>query len=115
LSVSYFSYLLCRRLGLDYVAAARGGLLHDFFLYDWHEYKKDKRNPNHGLTHPRVALANARQCFPVSRKEQDIILKHMFPKVWGFPRYAESWIVSLVDKYAAVGEYLKGRMRRRAV
>ncbi len=34
LYVSYSSYLVCRRMGLDYRSAARGGLLHDFFLYD---------------------------------------------------------------------------------
>jgi uncharacterized protein len=108
-SVSHLSYSLCRRLGLDYVAAARGGLLHDFFLYDWRLYKRDKRNPNHGLNHPRVALANAMRHFKVSKKEKDIILKHMVPKLWGLPRYLESWIVSLVDKYLAVQEFLAFR------
>lgn len=104
--VSFLSYLVCRRLGLDYVAAARGGLLHDFFLYDWREYKRDRRNPNHGLTHPRTALTNASRHFLVSPKERDIILKHMMPKVWGIPRHWESWIVSFVDKYVAIGETL---------
>lgn len=31
--VSYLSFRLCRLLHLDYEAAARGGLLHDLFLY----------------------------------------------------------------------------------
>ena len=30
--VSYYSYKICKKLGFDYVSAARGGLLHDFFL-----------------------------------------------------------------------------------
>ena len=40
LHVSYRSYQLCKSLGFDYRAAARGGLLHDFFLYDWQLIKK---------------------------------------------------------------------------
>jgi uncharacterized protein len=47
MSVSYNSYLICRRLGLNYQAAARGGLLHDLFLYDWHVSKPE--NGLHGL------------------------------------------------------------------
>jgi uncharacterized membrane protein len=33
-AVSYLSYAICKKLNLDYRSAARGGLLHDFFLYD---------------------------------------------------------------------------------
>ncbi|MGI6678011.1 MAG: hypothetical protein ACOX2Q_02735 [Dehalobacterium sp.] len=44
LTVSYFSYVICKKLNLDYVSGARGGLLHDFFLYDWREYKKQPNN-----------------------------------------------------------------------
>ena len=34
INVSYLSYLFCKKHGLDARAAARGGLLHDLFLYD---------------------------------------------------------------------------------
>ena len=39
-------------------ALIRGALLHDYFLYDWH----DKANGHHwhGFTHPGTALHNAR-------------------------------------------------------
>ena len=30
--VSYFCYIICKKLHLDYVAAARAGMLHDLFL-----------------------------------------------------------------------------------
>ena len=30
--VAYLSYRICKKLNLDYVSAARGGMLHDFFL-----------------------------------------------------------------------------------
>ena len=35
LLVSYTSFCLCRRLGWNAREAARGGLLHDLYLYDW--------------------------------------------------------------------------------
>ena len=34
MNVSYISWLLAKKLGCDAKAAARAGLLHDFFLYD---------------------------------------------------------------------------------
>lgn len=33
--VSYSSFCICSVLGLDARAAARGGLLHDLYLYNW--------------------------------------------------------------------------------
>lgn len=82
--------------------------MHDFFLYDWREYKKVSGNPNHGLTHPKTACENADRFFGLNEKEKDIILKHMWPKVWGIPAYPESFVVSFVDKYCAVSEFAKG-------
>ena len=35
INVSYLSYLYCRDHGWQARAAARAGLLHDLFLYDW--------------------------------------------------------------------------------
>lgn len=102
LYVSYSSYLVCRWMGLDRCAAARGGLLHDFFLYDWHAEKSHKGL--HGLTHPRVALKNANQCFHLNKLEQDIISKHMWPLTITPPKYAETCVVIAVDKYCAFME-----------
>ena len=113
--VAYISYSIARVLGLDYKAAARGGLLHDFFLYDWRERKaKDASKSLHGKEHPYIALENAQKYFEVSELEADIIVKHMFPKTRPMPRYRESFVVSLSDKIAAVYEYLshdKGRKK----
>ena len=63
LSVAYTSYWVCERLGLsvDRRSLIRGALLHDFFLYDWHE--KSGRKGLHGFTHPRTALENAQRRF----------------------------------------------------
>jgi uncharacterized protein len=35
LAVAYFSFVICRRLGLDAEAAARGGMLHDLYGASW--------------------------------------------------------------------------------
>lgn len=110
LNVSFISYRICKKLKLDYVAVARASMLHDLFLYDWRK-RVDGRKGLHGFTHPKTALLNAEKIFKLSKKEKDIILKHMWPLTVSFPRYAESWVVVLVDKYCAIKEsfnhYLK--------
>ncbi|UZQ51991.1 HD family phosphohydrolase [Clostridium kluyveri] len=103
--VSYMSYLVCKDLGLDYSSAARGGLLHDFFLYDWHVKRYDKGL--HGFTHPYTALENANRIFQLNEVEKDIIVKHMWPLTFKLPKYKESFIVMFVDKYCASMEIIK--------
>ena len=44
--------------------------------------------------------------FELNELERDIILKHMFPLTLKLPRYRESYIVLLADKYCAVYETL---------
>ncbi len=102
LYVSYNSYLVCRRMGVDYRSVARGGLLHDFFLYDWHV--KGSHKGLHGFIHPRIALQNANNQFYLSALEQNIILKHMWPLTIMPPKYKEAYIVDAIDKYCAFME-----------
>ena len=107
LNVSTASYLICKKLKLDYRSAARGGLLHDFFLYDWH-----KENPHGGLhafTHPKVAAQNADKTFTLNSRERDVIKNHMWPLTVSFPRYPETLIVVLVDKFYCIREVFKNR------
>ncbi|MDO5559132.1 MAG: HD family phosphohydrolase [Oscillospiraceae bacterium] len=98
-NVSYYNYKLCKFLKLNARSAARAGLLHDFFLYDWHTHRKLTGNRFHGLTHPAVALSNASAHFELDEREQDIILKHMFPLTLRLPSYKETVVIILVDKY----------------
>ncbi len=105
LYVSYISYLVCKQLGLDYRSAARGGLLHDFFLYDWHTEKPYKGL--HGFIHPHIALQNANKYFNLNDREKDIIQKHMWPLTIRLPRYKEAFVVLLADKYCAYKEIVK--------
>ena len=102
--VSYVSYTVCKRLKLDYISAARGGLLHDFFLYDWHG---TGMKGIHGLKHPRIALQNANKYFDLNKIEKDIICKHMWPLTIIPPTRKEAFIVMLADKYCACMEILR--------
>lgn len=60
--VSYLSYLFCKKHGLDARAAARGGLLHDLFLYDWHFYRRRKGERLHGFEHPKKRWPTPAPC-----------------------------------------------------
>ena len=93
--VAYLSYRICKKLDLDYVSAARGGLLHDFFLNKYNTKNSRKLL----ISHPSIALNNAKKHFVLSDKEKNIIKCHMFPvSISVFPKYRESVVVSLVDK-----------------
>lgn len=111
LNVSYKSFLISRRLKLDYKSAARGGLLHDFYLYDWHITKS--KNGLHGYTHPTSALKNANERFELNNIEKDIILKHMWPLTLNLPKYKESFIICLIDKYCSLVEIIRSRLPKK--
>lgn len=100
--VSYYSYKVAKALHLDYVQTARGGLLHDFFLSPEDRSKKERFIST--FIHPAQALETAKSQFTLSRKEEDMIRSHMFPINISVPKYAESWIVSTVDKVVAASE-----------
>lgn len=92
----------CLPVQVNERALVRGALLHDYFLYDWHE-------PGHGLhgfKHPRIALNNANQDYHLNKIEKDMIVKHMFPLTLNLPRYKESYILVLADKIVAISETL---------
>ena len=108
LFVSYNTYLICKKHKLDYISAARAGLLHDLFLYDWRK-RENGRKGLHAFTHPKEALKQALTITELNDKEQDIIENHMWPVTPKFPRYKETYIITLVDKYSAVAEALIGK------
>ncbi|WP_268912974.1 HD domain-containing protein [Lentilactobacillus sp. SPB1-3] len=110
LSVSYDSYKIAKRADLDYRSVARAGLLHDLFFYDWRTTKFDLGS--HAYIHPRVALRNAEKITDLNDMEKDIILKHMWGVTLARPKYRESVIVSLVDDYEAVNEFIQPFKKR---
>ncbi len=108
IKVSYHTFIWSRRLHLDHVSATRAALLHDFFTYDWRlegQLRKKRLFEKHGFTHPAEALKNAKEHFSVNAIEEDAIVHHMFPLTIKPPRYAESWLVTIIDKYITVIEY----------
>lgn len=103
-AVAYFSCLLAEKLHLriNRQALIRGALLHDYFLYDWHV--KDPARRLHGFTHPALALRNAQNVFDLTPREQNMILRHMFPLTPVPPINREGWLVCLADKVCSLRE-----------
>ena len=84
----------------------RGALLHDYFLYDWHE--PDKSHRLHAFSHAKCALHNAERDFKLTAIEKNMILAHMFPINLTIPRYRESLILCIADKICATQEIISG-------
>jgi len=102
-SVSYYCYLICKKFNLDYKSATRAGMLHDLFLYDWHERSTTHRF--HAFYHGKVACKNACELFELNQKEKDMIIRHMWPVTFAFPNSFEGFILTCVDKYCATKEF----------
>lgn len=111
-SVAIASLEIARRfkLKVDYDSLVRGALLHDYFLYDWHDLKGFPCA--HGFLHPYRALKNAQEDFELNACEKDIIAHHMFPLVPFPPATKEGWIVCLADKICAAQETVALRGRK---
>lgn len=90
------------RVKVDKVSLVRGALLHDFFLYDWHD--KTAMPKAHAYLHPLIAFDNAKKEFKLNAIEKNIIQAHMFPLSIVMPKYKESWIVVMADKICAMNE-----------
>ena len=106
INVSYYSYIWSKKLGLDCRSAARAGLMHDMYFYDWR--RPCSLRGYHPLWHALVACDNARKNFGVNNIEADAIKKHMWPCIFTPTKYKEGYIVSMADKYCAVLEFFKG-------
>ena len=97
------TYLATKKRGLDYKAATRAALLHDFFTEDQIKSKMLKV----AYEHPIRAYENASKYYSLSKKEGNIIRSHMFPLSKEFPKSREAIIVTLSDKKIACIEYAK--------
>ncbi len=105
LAVTRMSIKLARslRMAIDMNALIRGCLLHDYFLYDWHDGVKWHRL--HGFRHPNFALRNARRDFDLNEVEADMIRSHMFPMtISKVPHHKESVILCIADKIVSTKE-----------
>lgn len=110
-SVAKFSLLMAHflektlHIKVDRKSLVRGALLHDYFLYDWHE--PVLAHKIHGFTHPGIAWRNAERDFDMNPVEKNIIRRHMFPLTPIPPAKIESIIVCIADKRCALCETFK--------
>ena len=111
INVSYHSYKIIKFLRLNYKAAARAGLLHDFFFINNQKIKLSERI-RVLFKHPVYALENSKKYFTLSKVEESIIRSHMFPLGLRIPIYIESWIVDLVDDFLSVFERICSIFKR---
>ena len=73
---------------VDLKSLIRAALLHDYFLYDWHDWDNGEHRW-HGFTHGHAALVNALMDFDLNDIERNSIENHMFPMTPIPPRYLE--------------------------
>ncbi|WP_223849825.1 HD domain-containing protein [Bifidobacterium vespertilionis] len=106
---NFFS--LGRRVDMRSLVAS--ALLHDYFLYDWHDDEDWHRL--HGFIHGSIACMNAKRDFGdkiVNDVVADSLINHMYPLTNVPPRYLEGWLVSVSDKMCATSETVSpGRFR----
>lgn len=105
MKVAEISFSLNRKYKLkaDEKVLVTSCLLHDFYLYDWHE--KSDSHKLHGFTHPSVAAKNAEMYFGIKGKTKRCISTHMWPlTITKIPTSREGWILCAVDKYCALTE-----------
>lgn len=109
IDVAKYSLAISKKLGIPCSQRdlVRGALLHDYFLYDWHEKCHEDRKRLHGFYHPGIALRNASKEYDLSEREKDIIKKHMWPLTVVPPLCREAWIVTTADKYCSFLETVR--------
>jgi len=106
IKVAYLSFKIGKFLNLKIKDLVRGALFHDFFYYNWRN-EKPQSGKLHAFEHPKESLVNAKRVFEnITKTEEDIILKHMWPLTLVPPKYIESFIVSVVDKIVATKEFM---------
>ena len=108
LDVARTAYRINRvlKLNADLDTLLTGALLHDYYLYDWHQARLFVNIfKMHGYTHPEAARNNAVRDFDVDENTQKVISCHMWPlTLRSFPSSREAAIVCCADKLCAIKE-----------
>ena len=107
MNVAYITYVVTKNLKLNYKEATFAALIHDFF----NDEVKDENGYKRLVDHPKHALKNAMRYFELTDLQKDIIAKHMFPVTLTPPKYKESILVSLIDKYSSINERVYSSLR----
>ena len=101
LRVAMRMYEVTKKRHLNYVEATRAALLHDFFS----TRELNTKLLAQSYEHPKLAFNNASKYFYLNKKQENIILCHMFPLAKTMPKSKEAWFITLVDKKIAIHEY----------
>ncbi len=82
----------------------RSAMLHDYFLYDWHNHGDHL----HGYHHPQIAADNAARDFEeLTDKEKRAIETHMWPlTLTQVPVSRMGWLLTISDKIVSTRETL---------
>lgn len=109
INVAHTAYYMSHKLNIKVKEdeLIRGALLHDYFLYDWHD--KSLRNSIHGYLHPGFALKEAEKDFDLTFVERDMIKHHMFPLTITPPKTKEGVLLCVADKLCAIKETIHRR------
>ncbi len=97
---------ICKRSGSGGGSCCRGALLHDYFLYDWHD--PDPSHRLHGFHHPARALATPFKISAWTRWAKHHPAPHV-PLTPIPPKYREAILVCLVDKGCSLYEVFARR------
>ncbi|MBQ5430873.1 MAG: HD domain-containing protein [Lachnospiraceae bacterium] len=98
-----FSLKCSMKISCDEKALIRAALLHDYFLYDWHEYGDHL----HGYHHPYIAARKADMDFALTATEKKAIMTHMWPLTLFHPPVSKvGWLLTLADKMVSTEETL---------
>lgn len=106
--VAWISFVINERLHLsaDEKELVEAAMLHDFYLYDWHDKRPERKT--HGFDHPAIASENAEKSFNISEKVKSAIKSHMWPlTITKIPKSKEAILLCLVDKYCALIESVR--------
>lgn len=97
--VAYSCHKLGKIIGIETRDLTRGALLHDLYLYDWHTEKHEEK---HAWYHPKMAAINAEKyVMPLTDKQRDMILAHMWPLHLLPPKSLDGFILTFCDKHCA--------------
>lgn len=112
ITVAYlcYNYHINKNPSYDINEFVRGALLHDYYLYDWHN--KGEGHKLHGFRHPYFAYKNAKKDFNITPLMKDIIIHHMFPLTILPPKSKAAFMVSHFDKVATIRDYKKRKRKK---
>ncbi len=113
MSVARLSYRINSKFSLhsDLKVLLVGAMLHDFYLYDWHDFDNGE-HLLHGFTHPMAASSNAKKYFNIDDRTGKVISCHMWPfNPVRIPTSREAWIVCIADKCVSLHETIFRRQR----